>query len=160
MRLQALALTALVAVLAVQCVSAARPRQTSSPGPVEMSSMVITFYNSGAWRCAPCCGGQRGRTRGRFAAATTPASALPARTLRARLVQLISCRCAFSARGVQQHGRRQLVADVLPAPPSHCCSTPAEYQPMYSPLSQCELLLRRAAKHGGKRIQFVPTHYW
>lgn len=36
----------------------------------------------------------------------------------------------------------------------------SEYQPMYSPLSQCELLLRRAAKHGGKRIQFVPTHYW
>eukprot|EP00879_Flechtneria_rotunda_P020258 GHRR01021306.1.p1 GENE.GHRR01021306.1~~GHRR01021306.1.p1 ORF type:complete len:226 (+),score=34.23 GHRR01021306.1:610-1287(+) len=36
----------------------------------------------------------------------------------------------------------------------------SEYQPMYSSLSQCELLVRRAAKHGGKRIQFVPTHYW
>lgn len=36
----------------------------------------------------------------------------------------------------------------------------SEYQPMYSSLSQCELLVRRAAKHGGRRIQFVPTHYW
>lgn len=31
---------------------------------------------------------------------------------------------------------------------------------MYSQNSQCELLVRRAAKHGGRRIQFVPTHYW
>jgi len=29
-----------------------------------------------------------------------------------------------------------------------------------SPISQCELLVRRAAKHGSKRIQLVPTHYW
>lgn len=36
----------------------------------------------------------------------------------------------------------------------------AEYAPLYGPISQCELLVRRAAKHGGKRIQFVPTHYW
>jgi hypothetical protein len=33
--------------------------------------------------------------------------------------------------------------------------------PMYgSSVSQCELLLRRAQKHGGRRIQLVPTHYW
>lgn len=31
---------------------------------------------------------------------------------------------------------------------------------MYHSLSQCELLVRRAAKHGGRRIQFVPTQYW
>lgn len=36
----------------------------------------------------------------------------------------------------------------------------AEYAPMYFSMSQCELLVRRAAKHGGRRIQFVPTHYW
>lgn len=29
-----------------------------------------------------------------------------------------------------------------------------------SGISQCELLVRRAAKHGSKRIQLVPTHYW
>jgi hypothetical protein len=33
--------------------------------------------------------------------------------------------------------------------------------PMYgSAVSQCELLLRRAQRHGGKRIQLVPTHCW
>lgn len=33
--------------------------------------------------------------------------------------------------------------------------------PMYgSAVPQCELLLRRAVRHGGKRIQLVPTHYW
>jgi hypothetical protein len=33
--------------------------------------------------------------------------------------------------------------------------------PMYgSAVPQCELLLRRAHRHGGKRIQLVPTHYW
>lgn len=36
----------------------------------------------------------------------------------------------------------------------------SEYAPMYFSMSQCELLVRRAAKHGSKRIQFVPTHYW
>lgn len=35
-----------------------------------------------------------------------------------------------------------------------------EYAPMYFSISQCELLVRRAAKHGSRRIQFVPTHYW
>lgn len=29
-----------------------------------------------------------------------------------------------------------------------------------SPISQCELMVRRAATHGGRRVQFVPTHYW
>jgi hypothetical protein len=33
--------------------------------------------------------------------------------------------------------------------------------PMYgSAVPQCELLLRRAHRHGGRRIQLVPTHYW
>eukprot|EP00878_Enallax_costatus_P023723 GHUV01025260.1.p1 GENE.GHUV01025260.1~~GHUV01025260.1.p1 ORF type:complete len:363 (+),score=80.93 GHUV01025260.1:1282-2370(+) len=36
----------------------------------------------------------------------------------------------------------------------------SEYAPKYFSISQCELLVRRAAKHGSRRIQFVPTHYW
>lgn len=27
-------------------------------------------------------------------------------------------------------------------------------------MSPCELYVRRAAAHGGRRIQLVPTHYW
>lgn len=27
-------------------------------------------------------------------------------------------------------------------------------------MSPCELFVRRAAAHGGRRIQLVPTHYW
>lgn len=27
-------------------------------------------------------------------------------------------------------------------------------------MSPCELYVRRAAVHGGKRVQLVPTHYW
>lgn len=26
--------------------------------------------------------------------------------------------------------------------------------------SPCELFVKRAAAHGGRRIQLVPTHYW
>eukprot|EP00878_Enallax_costatus_P038342 GHUV01043551.1.p1 GENE.GHUV01043551.1~~GHUV01043551.1.p1 ORF type:complete len:150 (+),score=8.36 GHUV01043551.1:674-1123(+) len=34
-------------------------------------------------------------------------------------------------------------------------------KPMYgAPVTQCELLLRRAQKHGGRRVQIIPTHYW
>ncbi|KAF6262006.1 hypothetical protein COO60DRAFT_1625174 [Scenedesmus sp. NREL 46B-D3] len=42
-----------------------------------------------------------------------------------------------------------------------CLSAVSMPVPAYvSSLSQCELLVRRAAKHGGRRLQFVPTHYW
>jgi hypothetical protein len=27
-------------------------------------------------------------------------------------------------------------------------------------MSPCELFVRRAAAHGGRKIQLVPTHYW
>lgn len=27
-------------------------------------------------------------------------------------------------------------------------------------MSPCELYVRRAAAHGGRKIQLVPTHYW
>lgn len=32
--------------------------------------------------------------------------------------------------------------------------------PTLGGLSPCELYVKRAAAHGGRRVQLVPTHYW
>jgi len=36
----------------------------------------------------------------------------------------------------------------------------SDFRPIYFPTSLCDLLLKRAKEHGGKRVQIVPTMYW
>jgi hypothetical protein len=77
------------------------------------------------------------------------------------LVALLAGIAACSARKNQQRPAQGATGKPVEMSSMAITFYNSEYQPMYgSPISQCELLVRRAAKHGSKRIQFVPTHYW